>query len=168
MSTITLRDATLLSNQVNYRNHQTTHTLILMTITAQLSKESLSTIALFRTTLIHSDDRPWFTWVTGTKHKSHAGHKSAQVQVTAVLITRQAVYPLDCEQSLFIFRFSEGSARARERWEAKPRDARNEGGSPRRKKRVVPLPSRAFSHSRGHLRVSGVLADGPRKKRDCL
>ena len=33
--------------------------------------------------------------------------------------------------------------------------------------RVVPLPSRAFSHARGHLRVSDVLLDGPRKKRDC-
>ena len=32
---------------------------------------------------------------------------------------------------------------------------------------VVPLPSRAFNHERGHLRVSGVLLDGPRKKRDC-
>ena len=58
MSTITLRDAALLSSQVSYQNHQTIHTLILMTITAQLSKESLSTIALFRTTLMHSDDRP--------------------------------------------------------------------------------------------------------------
>ena len=26
------------------------------------------------------------------------------------------------------------------------------------------LPSRAFSHARGHLRVSGVLLDGPRKR----
>ena len=32
----------------------------------------------------------------------------------------------DCEQSLFFFRFSKGSARARERWAAKW-DARNEG-----------------------------------------
>ena len=31
----------------------------------------------------------------------------------------------------------------------------------------MPLPSRAFSHARGHLRVSDVLLDGPRKKRDC-
>ena len=38
---------------------------------------------------------------------------------------------LDCEQSLFFFRFSESKARARE-----------------------PLPSRAISHARGHLRVS--------------
>ena len=38
---------------------------------------------------------------------------------------------------------------------AKPRDARNEGGSPRRN-----FPSRAFSHARGHLRVTGVLLDG--------
>ena len=27
--------------------------------------------------------------------------------------------------------------------------------------------TRAFSHARGHLRVSGGLLDGPRKKRDC-
>ena len=33
---------------------------------------------------------------------------------------------------------------------------------------VVPLPYRAFTHARGHLRVSSVLLDGPRKKRDCL
>ena len=38
---------------------------------------------------------------------------------------------LDCEQSLFFFRFSESNARARE-----------------------PLPSRAISQARGHLRVS--------------
>ena len=31
----------------------------------------------------------------------------------------------------------------------------------------APLPSRAFNHERGQLRVSGVLLDGPRKKRDC-
>ena len=73
---------------------------------------------------------------------------------------------IDCEQSLFFFRFSEGSARLRE-----CRAARNEVGIPRRKKRVsflVPLPSRALNHERGHLRVSRVLLDGPRKKRDCL
>ena len=34
---------------------------------------------------------------------------------------------LDCERSVFFFRFSKRSARARERWAAKPRDARNEG-----------------------------------------
>ena len=39
------------------------------------------------------------------------------------------------------------------------------GRQPEKKK--VPLPPRAFSHARGHLRVSGVLLDGPRKKRDC-
>ena len=48
---------------------------------------------------------------------------------------------LDCEQSLFFFRFSKGNARAREREDA------------RRAKRG-PLPSRAISHARGHLRVS--------------
>ena len=54
---------------------------------------------------------------------------------------------VDCEQSFFFFRSGKGSARARERGVAKPRDARretqdarretrdasNEGGSPRRK-----------------------------------
>ena len=35
------------------------------------------------------------------------------------------------KQSLFFFRFSEGSAHARERRAAKPRDARSEGGSRR-------------------------------------
>ena len=71
---------------------------------------------------------------------------------------------LDCEQSFFFFRFSKGSARARECGAAKPRDARNEGGS--RRRIVVPLPSRAFSHARVHLRVSDVLLDGPIEKRD--
>ena len=56
---------------------------------------------------------------------------------------------VDCEQSLFFLRFSEESARARERRVAKPRDARNDGGA------------------RGHLRGSRVLLDGPRKKKDC-
>ena len=62
---------------------------------------------------------------------------------------------VDYEQSLFFFRFSKGSARALEGWAAKLRQARNEGSSPR-------------SHARGHLHVSGILLDGPRKKRDCL
>ena len=71
--------------------------------------------------------------------------------------------PVDCEHSLFFFIFSEGSARARER-RAKRREARNEGSSHRRK---GVAPSRTLSNARGHLRVSSVLLDGPRKKRDC-
>ena len=43
---------------------------------------------------------------------------------------------IDCEQSLFFFRFSKGSARARA---VKPREARNEGGSPRRKRETARL-----------------------------
>ena len=39
------------------------------------------------------------------------------------------------------------------------------GEAARREKRGSQF--RAFSHARGHLRVSGVLVDGPRKKRDC-
>ena len=60
---------------------------------------------------------------------------------------------VDCEQSLFFFRFSKGSVERRSR--------------ETRETRAAPLPSRAFSHARGHLLVSGVLLDGPRKKRDC-
>ena len=54
------------------------------------------------------------------------------------LFLKQVASYVDYEQSLFFFRFSKDIARAR-----------------------------AFSHARGHLRVSGVLLDGPRKKRDC-
>ena len=65
----------------------------------------------------------------------------------------------DCEQSVFFFRFSKGSARARERALS--------GEAARSEKRWrVRLPSRAFSHARGHLRVWGALLNGPRKKRD--
>ena len=70
-----------------------------------------------------------------------------------------AVSYLDCEQSLFFFRFSKRNARVRERWTAKSRDARNEG---------APFPSCAFSHARGHLRVSGVLLDRTKKKERLL
>ena len=61
---------------------------------------------------------------------------------------------LDCEQSLFFFRFSESNARARER---RSRETRETRAAAREEKRVsffVPLPSRAISHARGHLRVS--------------
>ena len=44
---------------------------------------------------------------------------------------------IDCEQSLFFFRFSENNCTRA--GAAKPRDERNEGGSPRRKKRDCPL-----------------------------
>ena len=62
--------------------------------------------------------------------------------------------------------------RARASVERQSRETRKRrAGSPRRKKRdlsfVAPLPSRAFSHARDHLRVSGVLLDGLRNKRDC-
>ena len=61
-------------------------------------------------------------------------------------VTCFATLLLDREQSLFFFRFSKGSARARERWAARPRDARNEGGSHLMflVTRVVICVSRAF------------------------
>ena len=59
---------------------------------------------------------------------------------------RSSATELDCEQSLFFFRFSKSNARARG------------GEAARRAKRgrqpEKPLPSRAISHARGHLRVS--------------
>jgi len=62
----------------------------------------------------------------------------------------------DCEQSLFFFRFSESNALSRER---RSRETRETRAAAREEKRdclsfFVPLPSRAISHARGHLRVS--------------
>ena len=51
---------------------------------------------------------------------------------------------VDCEQSLFFFRFSKGSAHARASGEAARRAKRGR----------QPLPSRAISLARGHSRVS--------------
>ena len=62
----------------------------------------------------------------------------------------------DCGQSLFFFRFSMGSVRARERWVAKPRDARNEGAFSR-------LQSRAWSFA-----CLGRLAPRTKKKERLL
>ena len=102
-----------------------------------------------------------FAWYSNSYSPNLPASSPCMASVTTRKTTRERVAKtrgaedrmlLDCEQSLFFFRFSKGSARACERWAAKPWDTRNEGG--------------AFSHARGHLRVSGVLLDGPRKKRD--
>ena len=76
--------------------------------------------------------------VVGSSAKDGDGASALSLPFTAQKVIKIS---LDCEQSLFFFRFSKGSVRARERC--------------------------AFSHARGHLRVSGVLLDGPRKKKDC-
>ena len=60
-------------------------------------------------------------------------------------------YVVDCEQSLFFFRFSERNARARERRSCETRETR---AAAREEKKKVPLLSRAISHARGHLRFS--------------
>ena len=76
---------------------------------------------------------------------------------------------LDCEQPLFSFRLVRG-VHARASVGRRSRETREARAAAREEKRVsfvVPLPSHAFSHARGHLRVSGVLLDGPRKKRGC-
>ena len=63
---------------------------------------------------------------------------------------------LDCMQSLF---FLQLATCLRERRASKPRDARNEGGSPRRKESLsqglffVPFPSPVFSLARVHSRA---------------
>ena len=69
---------------------------------------------------------------------------------------------IDCEQSLFLFRFSEGSARAHASGEAARRERR--GRQPWETNSFFVSTSRFFSHARGNLFVSCVLVDGPRKK----
>ena len=54
-----------------------------------------------------------------------------QTMISAFATILPALYS---EQSLLFFRHNEGSAHARERRAAKPRDAKDEGGSPRRKR----------------------------------
>ena len=66
---------------------------------------------------------------------------------------------VDCEQSLFFFRFSMGSARVRVHWVAKPRDERNEGAFSR-------LQSRAWLFAcLVVICLFFFLFHGPRKKR---
>ena len=75
---------------------------------------------------------------TATLGKEESGHcREVETRVNV----------LDCEQSLFYFRFSESSARARKWRNGEPRETR------------VPLSSRAVRHALGHLRVSRVLLD---------
>ena len=112
---------------------------------------------------------PWFFRYKGVGYTRAESHCTLFLTLCSFLreaVARNGIWYIDCEQSLLFFRFGKGSARARERWAAKlrdarreTRDARNEGGSLSR--------LRSFSHARGHLRVSGVLLDEPRKKRDC-
>ena len=73
---------------------------------------------------------------------------------------------LGAPESLFIFRFSEGSARARERWAAKPRDARNEGGSPRKKRRESCLSRLAPLVTRVVICVSRAFCSTDQEKRE--
>ena len=64
---------------------------------------------------------------------------------------------LDCEQSLFSSDLGRGVHAS----------ANVERRSRVRRETRAALKSCAFSHARGHLRISHVLLDGPRKKRDC-
>ena len=73
-----------------------------------------------------------------------------EINIISILIkekrTHQLPSPIDCEQSLFFFRFSESNARARS------------GEAARRAKRV------AISHARGHLPVSRFARQNPGKR----
>ena len=71
---------------------------------------------------------------------------------------------LDCEQSLFFFRFSKRSARARA-LSGSPRDARNEGGSPRRKN-LSCLSRLAPSVTRVVICVSRAICSTDEEKRE--
>ena len=52
---------------------------------------------------------------------------------------------VDCKQSLIFFSFSKGSARARERWAAKPGDARREKRGPQPEKKKEPVNTSVFT-----------------------
>ena len=69
------------------------------------------------------------------------------------MISTRPAHQLDCEQSLFFFRFSESNARARERRSRETREPR-------------PLPSRAVT--RVAICVSRVLLDVLQKKERLL
>ena len=77
------------------------------------------------------------------------------------------------EQSVFFFRFIEGSARARASVGRRSRETRKTRAAAREGKESsvsfsMPLPSRAFSLARVYLRVSRVLLDAARKKERLL
>ena len=75
-------------------------------------------------------------------------------------------YVVDCEQSLFFFRFSESNARARER---RSRETRETRAAAREEKRVFSCLSRlAPSVTRVAICVSRVLLDGLQKKERLL
>ena len=68
-------------------------------------------------------------------------------------------FVVDCEQSLFIFRFSESNASARER---RSRETRETRAAAREEKKKVPLPSRARPFA-----FLAFCSTDYRKKRDC-
>ena len=70
------------------------------------------------------------------------------------------------ENSLVFFRFSEGSARERERRARREKRRRQPEKKKERLSFFVPLPSRACSHARAHLHILRGLPYGSRKKRD--
>ena len=72
------------------------------------------------------------------------------------------------EHSLVFSRFSEGSARERERRARREKRRRQPEKKKERLSFFVPLPSRAFSHARAHLHILRVLLDGSEKKERLL
>ena len=101
---------------------------------------------------------PWFFRYKGVGYTRAESHCTLFLTLCSFLreaVARNGIWYIDCEQSLLSFRFGKGSARARERWAAKlrdarreTRDARNEGGSLSRLApsvtRVVICVSQAF------------------------
>ena len=74
----------------------------------------------------------------------------SQLHVKQICLVRITVEPskIRCDQSIFFFRFSES------RSEAVRRAKRGRQPEKEKKSFFLPLPSRAISHARGHLRVS--------------
>ena len=80
-------------------------------------------------------------------------------------VREMVMMKLDCEQSLFFFRFSESNTRARER---RSRESRETRAAAREEKRASCLSRLAPSVTRVAICVSRVLLDGLQKKERLL
>ena len=115
-------------------------------------------------TLVKRNEPVWY-WSRLAKFTRHSLHSSRVLNLTVdsfqannTLISSHGLsYNCILRAVLFFFRSREGSARTRAR---RSRETGKTRAAPR------DIQSRTFSHELGHLSISRVLLDGPRKKRD--
>ena len=92
---------------------------------------------------------PWFFRYKGVGYTRAESHWTLFLTLCSFLreaVARNGIWYIDCKQSLLFFRFGKRSARARERWAAKLRDARRETRETRAAASPVShLQSRAWS-----------------------